>query len=101
MPETQRRAAHARAAAHWADRGEVLEETHPRIEAGDLEGAASRLIEIGPGFAESARAGDLEAALLRVPRDPRLEELLAEVEMFLGRFAEARAVLERLVAGGT
>ena len=100
MPETQKRAAHAHAAAYWADRGDGLEETHHRIEAGDLDGAASRLIEIGPGFAESARAGDLEAALLRVPRDPRLEELLAEAEMFLGKFTEARAVLERIVAAG-
>src|SRR5207245_1320965 len=91
---------HARAAAYWADRGDGLEETHHWIEAGDLEGAASRLIEIGPGFAESAHAGDLEAALLRVPRDPRLEELLAEAEMFLGKFTEARAVLERIVASG-
>src|SRR5437879_3295044 len=101
MPETQRRAAHARAAAYWADRGDGLEETHHRIEAGDLEGAASRLIEIGPGFAESARAGDLEAALLRVPRGPCLEELRSEAEMFLVKFTEARAGLERIVAGGT
>src|SRR5207244_12605849 len=68
MPETQRRAAHARAAAYWADRGDGLEETHHRIEAGDLEGAARPLIETGPGVAESAHERDQGGALLRVPR---------------------------------
>ncbi len=100
MPEARKRTAHARAAAYWADRGDGLEEAHHRIEAEDVDAAAARLIEIGPAFAESARAGDLEAALLRVPRDARLEGLLAETEMFLGKFAEARAVLGRVIATG-
>src|SRR5207247_1326519 len=71
-----------------------------RIEAGDLDTARIRLVEIGPGLAESARAGDLEAALLRVPRSPRLDGILVETEVFLGKFAEARAALERIGASG-
>src|SRR5204863_73181 len=51
-------------------------------------------------LAESARAGDLEAALLRVPRTARLEGILAETAAFLGRFEEARAALERIGASG-
>src|SRR5437762_2498704 len=54
----------------------------------------------GPALAESARAGDLEAALLRVPRTARLEGILAETAAFLGRFEEARAALERIGASG-
>src|SRR5439155_10563612 len=51
-------------------------------------------------LAESARAGDLEAALLRVPRSPCLDGILVETEVFLGKFAEARAALERIGASG-
>jgi tetratricopeptide (TPR) repeat protein len=100
MDAASMREAHARAATYWATRSEGLEESYHRIEAGDVERAAAVLIEVGPALAESARAGDLEAALLRVPRDPRLEGLLAETEMFLGRFPEARKVLERITASG-
>src|SRR5213595_3590649 len=64
------------------------------------ETAEARLTEIGPALAESARAGDLEAALLRVPRTARLEGILAETAAFLGRFDEARAALERIGASG-
>src|SRR5206468_3060990 len=83
-----------RAAWYWASRQDVLEEAYHRIESGDLGAAVARLVDVGPAFAESARAGDLEAALLRVPQDSRLDALLAETQMFLGKFAEARAVLE-------
>lgn len=62
--------------------------------------AAARLAEIGSAFAESARAGDLESALLRVPRDAALDRILVEAEMFLGKFDAARAVLERTVESG-
>src|SRR2546425_308011 len=79
----------------------VLEEAYHRIESGDLGAAVARLVDVGPAFAESARAGDLEAALLRVPQDSRLDALLAETQMFLGKFAEARAVLERIARTGT
>jgi len=100
MEEGTRREAHARAAAYWASRADGLEEAHHRIGAGDLEGAAVRLAAVGPAFAESARAGDLEAALLRVPRDAMLDRILVETEMFLGKFDAARTVLERTVASG-
>jgi tetratricopeptide (TPR) repeat protein/DNA-binding MarR family transcriptional regulator len=92
------RSAHVRAADYWATREDGLEEAHHRIEAGDLTAAASRLGEVGPALAESARAGDLEAALLRVPRDAALDRILVEAEMFLGKFETARSVLERIVA---
>jgi tetratricopeptide (TPR) repeat protein/DNA-binding MarR family transcriptional regulator len=98
--EAARRESHARAAAYWQFREDGLEETYHRIEAGDIDTARIRLVEIGPGLAESARAGDLEAALLRVPRSPRLDGILVETEVFLGKFAEARAALERIGASG-
>src|SRR2546427_113990 len=95
------RAAHVRAHSSWAGRQARLEAAYHRIESGDLEAAVARLIDVGPAFAESARAGDLEAALLRVPQDSRLDALLAETQMFLGKFADARAVLERIASSGT
>lgn len=97
MGESDRREAHVRAAAYWSARDDGLEESFHRIEAGDLDPAAARLSEVGAAYAESARAGDLEAALLRVPRDARLDALLAETQMFLGKFADARSVLARIV----
>ncbi|HLQ42490.1 MAG TPA: hypothetical protein VK189_06510, partial [Thermoplasmata archaeon] len=101
MGDLRRREAHVRAASYWEGRQDHLEEAYHRIESGDLEAAVSRLIDVGPAFAESARAGDLEAALLRVPQDSRLDALLAETQMFLGKFADARAVLERIARSGT
>jgi len=101
MGDLRRREAHVRAASYWAGRQDHLEEAYHRIESGDLEAAVARLIDVGPAFAESARAGDLEAALLRVPQDSRLDALLAETQMFLGKFADARAVLERIASSGT
>jgi len=101
MGDLPRREAHVRAASYWASRQDLLEEAYHRIESGDLGAAVARLVDVGPAFAESARAGDLEAALLRVPQDSRLDALLAETQMFLGKFAEARAVLERIARTGT
>src|SRR5207244_3847201 len=101
MGDLRRQEAHVRAASYWAGRQDHLEEAYHRIESGDLEAAVARLIDVGPAFAESARAGDLEAALLRVPQDSRLDALLAETQMFLGKFADARAVLERIANSGT
>src|SRR5205807_2405062 len=60
----------------------------------------SRSCDGRPGPAAGARAGDLEAALLRVPRSPRLDGILVETEVFLGKFAEARAALERIGESG-
>ncbi|MGI0149690.1 MAG: tetratricopeptide repeat protein, partial [Thermoplasmata archaeon] len=100
MDDSTRREAHARAAAYWASRADGLEEAHHRIETGDLDGAAARLAVAGPAFAESARAGDLEAALLRVPRDALLDRILVETQMFLGKFDAARTVLEKAVMTG-
>src|SRR5207253_477315 len=68
---------------------------------GALRPAGARLVDVGPAFAGSARAGDLESGLLRVPRDSKLDSLLVETQMFLGKFADARAVLERIAASGT
>ena len=101
MTAESRQGAHAHAAAYWASRDDGLEEAYHRIEAGDLDGAAARLAEVGRGFAESARAGDLESCLLRVPRDVRLDEILAETQMFLGKFDDARRVLEGIAVRGT
>jgi len=101
MGDLPRRDAHGRAAAYWAGRQDALEEVYHRIESGDLATAAARLVDVGPAFAESARAGDLESGLLRVPRDSKLDSLLVETQMFLGKFADARAVLERIAASGT
>jgi tetratricopeptide (TPR) repeat protein/DNA-binding MarR family transcriptional regulator len=100
LGDVARREAHARAAEYWFFRADGLEEAYHRIEAGELDAARARLAEIGPALAESARAGDLEAALLRVPRNPRLDGILAETEVFLGKFTEARAALERIGASG-
>ncbi|HYS99442.1 MAG TPA: tetratricopeptide repeat protein [Thermoplasmata archaeon] len=100
MAPSARREAHARAAAYWSARDDGLEEAFHRIETGDAEGAAARLVEVGPGYAESARAGDLEACLLRVPRDARLDGVLAETEMFLGKFDDAKRVLEGIATSG-
>jgi tetratricopeptide (TPR) repeat protein len=100
MEAGTRREAHARAATYWASRADGLEEAHHRIEAGDLEGAAARLAVVGPVLAESAQAGDLEAALLRVPRDEGLDRILVETQMFLGKFGAARTVLEKTVVSG-
>jgi tetratricopeptide (TPR) repeat protein len=100
MGDAARRQGHARAAAYWQSRAEGLEEAYHRIEAGDLEAARARLLEIGPALAESARAGELETALLRVPRTPRLDGILAETQGFLGKFAEARESLERIGRSG-
>ena len=100
MGDGARRDAHTRAAGYWLFRADGLEETYHRIEAGDLDAARTRLLEIGPALAESARAGDLEAALLRVARSPRLDGILVETQVFLGKFGEARTVLERIGESG-
>jgi tetratricopeptide (TPR) repeat protein/DNA-binding MarR family transcriptional regulator len=98
MGKAAQREAHVRAADYWAGREDGLEEAHHRIEAGDLTAAAARLAQVGPAYAESARAGDLESAILRVPRDATLDRILVEAQMFLGKFDAARTVLERIVA---
>jgi tetratricopeptide (TPR) repeat protein len=98
MGAAPRRVAHVRAAEYWAGREDGLEEAYHRIEAGDLAAAADRLAHVGPAYAESARAGDLESALMRVPRDATLDRILVEAQMFLGKFDAARKVLETTVA---
>jgi len=100
MTTGQRARAHARAAMYWEERGDVLEESHHRIDAGEIDRAASLLSAHGEAYAESARAGDLEACLRRLPADRRPRRLLAETEMFLGKFEEARAALEELAEEG-
>jgi ATP/maltotriose-dependent transcriptional regulator MalT/DNA-binding MarR family transcriptional regulator len=96
-----RKKAHARAAVYWEGRGDALEAAYHRIEAGDPDGAAILLEANGDMYAESARAGDLEASLLRLPLDRRPLRMLAETQVFLGKFAEAREVLESILHDGT
>src|SRR5256886_15590958 len=91
LGEAARREAHGRAAEYWLFRSDGLEEAYHRIEAGDLETAKARLTEIGPALAESARAGDLEAALLRVPRTARLQRVFARAPGLPGQFQQTRA----------
>jgi len=101
IQEGDRRRAHARAAAYWEERGDALEAAYHRIEAHDYEAGASLLAEQGEPYAESARAGDLEACLLRLPMARRPVRLLAETEVFLGKFEEARGLLEGIVRRGS
>ncbi|HYM39530.1 MAG TPA: AAA family ATPase [Thermoplasmata archaeon] len=101
MPEPARRLANARAAAYWEERGDPLEAAHHRIEARELEAAANLIVEHGETYADGARAGELEACLLGLPPSLRPSRLLAETEMFLGKFEEARAILEGIVRRGS
>ncbi|HLE46126.1 MAG TPA: tetratricopeptide repeat protein [Thermoplasmata archaeon] len=96
----ERTAVHARAAAYWEARGDLLEGAHHRLEAGDADRAAVLLAEGGGAYAEGARAGDLEASLLRLPPDRRPNLLLARAQMFLGKFREAQEVLGPVVHDG-
>lgn len=100
MEHAARSAAHGRAALYWSGREDPLEEAYHRIEAGEAERAAALLVEIGPAASESARAGDLEACLLRLPPELRPDALLAETQMFLGKFEDAKHVLGALVDRG-
>jgi len=100
LPDPERRAAHAVAATYWEARGDLLEGAWHRLEAGDVDRAAVILTEAGDGFSESARAGDFEACLVRLPPERRPLRLLAETQMFLGRFEAAKAVLEELERTG-
>ncbi len=101
MADGERRNAHARAAVYWEGRGDALESAFHRIEAGETDVAAALLAEEGEAFAESARAGELESCLLRLPPAVRPRALLAETQMFLGRFEDARGVLEDLLRHGS
>ncbi|OGS47346.1 MAG: hypothetical protein A3K66_05870 [Euryarchaeota archaeon RBG_16_67_27] len=98
MGADARARANAVAARYWESRGDPLESAHHRLEAGDVDGAAELLAANGAAHAESARAGDLEACLVRLPPARRPARLLAETRMFLGKFAEAREELEPLAA---
>ena len=93
--------AHAHAAAYWEERGDPLEAAYHRIGARELEAASALLREHGEAYADGARAGELEACLLSLPAGLRSASLLAETEMFLGKFEEAAAVLEGLARHGT
>jgi ATP/maltotriose-dependent transcriptional regulator MalT len=101
MREADRRRAHARAAAYWEERGDVLETAYHRIEAKDFDSAAVLLEEQGEPYAESARAGELEACLERLPPAMRPVPLLVETLVFLGKFEEARGLLGNLVRRGS
>ena len=100
MEDSDRRGAHGRAAEYWSGRSDALEEAYHRIESGDVDRATALLADAGPAFAESARAGDLEACLLRLPPDRRPGALLAETQMFLGKFDDAGRVLSDLADRG-
>ena len=101
MPEAEARGAHVRAALYWEDRGDVLEAAYHRIEAHDYDAGAALLEERGEAYAESARAGELEACLEKLPAGKRPLRLYAETLVFLGRFEEARGLLEGIVRRGT
>ncbi len=101
MPEADRRKAHGRAAAYWQERGDPLEAAHHLLEARELLAASDLLADHGEAYAEGARAGELEACLLALPPDRRPLRLLAETQVFLGKFEDARAALEALVRRGS
>ncbi len=101
MSEGTRRRANAQAADYWEERGDPLEAAHHRVEAREFESAEALLTEHGEAFAEGARAGELESCILRLPANRRPARLLAEAQMFLGKFDEAREVLEAIVRRGT
>ena len=101
MTGTGLKRAHARAAAYWEERGDPLEATHHRIGARELEAASNLIREHGEAYADGARAGELEACLLALPPSLRPASLLAEAEMFLGKFEEAEAILEGIARHGT
>jgi len=93
--------AHAHAAAYWEERGDPLEAAHHLIGARELEAASNLILEHGETYADGARAGELEACLLGLPAGLRPAALLAETEMFLGKFEEAQAILEGILRRGT
>ena len=101
MDAGARRRAHARAAEYWEGRDDALEEAYHSIEAGNPDHAVALLEIRGPAYAESARAGDLEACLLRIPEARRPLGLLAEAQTFLGEFTEARDTLDALSRRGS
>lgn len=101
MGEADRRGANRRAAVYWEERDDPLEAAFHRVEARDFEAAEALLTERGEAYAESARAGELEACLLRLPPNQRPARLLVETEMFLGKFTEARELLETMVRRGS
>jgi ATP/maltotriose-dependent transcriptional regulator MalT/DNA-binding MarR family transcriptional regulator len=101
MPDGDRRRAHGRAALYWEDRGDILEAAYHRIEAHEFDAGALLLEEQGEPYSESARAGELEACLQRLPPGKRPLRLHAETLVFLGRFEEASDLLEGMVRRGT
>lgn len=101
MLEPERRKAHARAAGYWEDRGDALEAAHHLLEARELEAASNLILEHGEAYAEGARAGELEACLLGLPSSLRPLRMLAETQMFLGKYDEARTTLEGLLRRGS
>lgn len=100
MTDADRRRANLRAAVYWEEREDPLEAAHHRVEARDFESAATLLSEHGEAYAESARAGELEACILRLPASRRPTRLLVETQMFLGKFEEARGLLEATIRRG-
>ena len=101
MAGAERRRANARAADYWEERGDPLEAAYHRAGAGEVDAAANLLAEHGEAYAEGARAGELEACILKLPVQKRPARLLAETEVFLGKFEEARGVLESVIRRGT
>ena len=101
MSDADHRRSNARAAKYWAGRGDPLEAAWHRVEAKDFEAAAELIREHGVAYAEGARAGELETCILRLPASRRPARILAEAEMFLGKFEAARELLETMVRRGT
>ena len=101
MVETDRRKAHARAATYWEDRGDFLEAANHLLEAREPQAASDLVLEHGEAYADGARAGELEACILGLPSPLRPPRLLAETQVFLGKFDEARTTLEAIVRRGS
>ena len=101
MSDGNRRRANVHAAEYWEGRGDPLEAAWHRVEARDVESAAALLAEHGAAYAEGARAGELKTCILRLPPGRRPAGLLAETEMFLGQFEEARRLLDGIVRRGS
>ncbi len=97
----QAKSVHARAARYWAGRGDALEAAFHRIEAGEAEAAAGLLAAGGEPYAEGARAGDLEACIVRLPEPLRPLRVLATTQAFLGKFEESKGAWEALSSRGT
>ncbi len=100
MSDADARRANVHASQYWEGRGDALEAAWHRVEARDFDAAVALLDEHGQTYAEGSRAGELETCILRLPENRRPGRLLVETQMFLGKFQDARELLETLARRG-